>query len=68
MKAKKEEISEHIFKSRAMYNAILEERDTKTAILKEKEAGIKKLENHLNKVTQTVDDLKMQLEQLESNT
>lgn len=68
MKAKKDEISERIFQRRAMYQTMLEERDAKAEILKEKETGLRKLDGHLNKVTQTVDTLKEQLAQLDSNT
>lgn len=68
MDAKKDEISERFFPRRAMYQAMLEERDEKVEILKEKETDLRKLDDHLGKVTKTVDSLKTQLEQLDSNT
>lgn len=68
MKEKKDGISKRIFQRRAMYQVMLEERDAKAEILKEKETGLRKLDSHLNKVTQTVDTLREQLAQLDSNT
>lgn len=63
----KVEATSVFFATKAIREATIEERDEKATIYKEKEAGLKNLDEHLNKVTETVDKLKANLADLNTN-
>ncbi len=67
METKKNQASNAFFATKAMREATIEERDEKAAIYREKEAGLKNLDEHLTKVTETVDKLKTDLAELNTN-